>query len=152
MNNQYESVLAVQFSSANSPDQFNFNNCLNCTYSEGNLYGTGDDFYLASTKPRDAFRTDAHGLPYLDGATDGKSIDKADFAGNVDPRLDFTLGRIGMPWRGHEYNEKWCRNLDIYSEYSGKNLIPLPNLRSLSPVSCPGALPLSTASSSATPT
>ena len=137
MNNQYESVLAVQFSSANSPDQFNFNNCLNCTYSEGNLYGTGDDFYLASQNLVDAFRTDAHGLPYLDGATDGKSIDKADFAGNVDPRLDFTLGRIGMPWRGHEYNEKWCRNLDIYSEYSGKKPYPAPE----SPFVKPGIVP-----------
>ena len=44
-NNQYESVLVIQFSSANSPDQFNFCNCLNCTWSDGNLYGNGDDFY-----------------------------------------------------------------------------------------------------------
>ena len=48
LNNTAESVMAVQFSSANSPDQYNFNNCINCTYSEGNLYGNGDDFYLAS--------------------------------------------------------------------------------------------------------
>ena len=137
MNNQYESVLAVQFSSANSPDQYNFNNCLNCTYSEGNLYGNGDDFYLASQNLVDAFRTDANGLPYLDGASDGKSVDKADFEGNVDPRLDFTLGRIGMPWRGYEYNEKWCRNLELYSQYSGKKPYPAPE----SPFVKPGIVP-----------
>ena len=50
--------MAVQFSSANSPDQFNFSNCLNCTWSEGNLYGNGDDFYLGSQNLVNAFRTD----------------------------------------------------------------------------------------------
>lgn len=136
-NNQYESVLAIQFSSANSPDQYNFNNCLNCTWSEGNLYGNGDDFYLASQNLVDAFRTDENGLPYLNGASDGKSIDKADFEGNVDPRLDFTLGRIGMPWRGYQYNEKWCRNLELYGQYSGKKPYPAPE----SPYVKPGIVP-----------
>lgn len=126
-NNQYESVMAVQFSSANSPDQFNFNNCLNCTYSEGNLYGNGDDFYLASQDLVNAFRTDANGLPYLDGTSNSESVTSADYAGNVDPRLDFTLGRIGMPWRGYNYNEKWCRNLELYGQYSGKKPYPSPD-------------------------
>ncbi len=125
-NNQFESVLAVQFSSANSPDQYNFNNCLNCTWSDGNLYGNGDDFYLASQNLVNAFRTDANGLPYLDGSFNSENIDGADYAGNIDPRLDFTLGRIGMPWRGHMYNEKWCRNLELYGQYSGKKPYPAP--------------------------
>lgn len=136
-NNQFESVLAIQFSSANSPDQYNFNNCLNCTWSEGNLYGNGDDFYLASQNLVNAFRTDANGLPYLDGDPDDKNVDKADFEGNVDPRLDFTLGRIGMPWRSHMYNEKWCRNLELYGQYSGKKTYPAPE----SPYVKPGIVP-----------
>ena len=126
VNNQYESVLAVQFSSANSPDQYNFNNCLNCTYSEGNLYGNGDDFYLASQNLVNAFRTDANGLPFLDGSFNDVDVEAADFAGNVDPRLDFTLGRIGMPWRSHNYNRNWCRNFDLYGQYSGKKPYPAP--------------------------
>ncbi len=126
MNNQYESVMAVQFSSANSPDQFNFCNCLNCTWSEGNLYGNGDDFYLASQDLVNAFRTDAAGLPYLNGDQNAESVTSVDYAGNVDPRLDFTLGRIGMYWRGHMYNEKWCRNLELYGQYSGKKPYPAP--------------------------
>lgn len=136
-NNEYESVLAIQFSSANSPDQYNFNNCLNCTWSEGNLYGNGDDFYLASQNLVNAFRTDANGLPYLDGAPDDKNVDKADFEGDVDPRLDFTLGRIGMPWRSHMYNEKWCRNFELYGQYSGKKPYPAPE----SPYVKPGIVP-----------
>lgn len=136
-NNQYESILAIQFSSANSPDQYNYNNCLNCTWSEGNLYGNGDDFYLASQDLVNAFRTDENGLPYLDGAPDDQNVDRADFEGNIDPRLDFTVGRIGMPWRSHQYNEKWCRNLELYGQYSGKKPYPAPE----SPYVKPGIVP-----------
>ncbi len=136
-NNQYESVLAIQFSSANSPDQYNYSNCLNCTWSEGNLYGNGDDFYLASQNLVNAFRTDANGLPLLDGSYANENVDKADYDGNVDPRLDFTLGRIGMPWRSHMYNEKWCRNLELYGQYSGKKPYPSPE----SPYVKPGIVP-----------
>lgn len=136
-NNTYESILAIQFSSANSPDQYNFNNCLNCTWSEGNLYGNGDDFYLASQNLVNAFRTDDNGLPYLDGAPDNRNVDSADFDGYVDPRLDFTVGRIGMPWRSHQYNEKWCRNLELYGQYSGKKPYPAPE----SPYVKPGIVP-----------
>ena len=136
-NNQYESILAIQFSSANSPDQYNYNNCLNCTWSEGNLYGNGDDFYLASQDLVNSFRTDENGLPYLDGAPDDQNVDRADFEGNIDPRLDFTVGRIGMPWRSHQYNEKWCRNLELYGQYSGKKPYPAPE----SPYVKPGIVP-----------
>ena len=127
-NNQFESVMAVQFSSANSPDQFNFNNCLNCTVSEGDLYGNGDDFYLGSQDLVNAFRTDESGLPYLDASkAPSANLDRADYPGNVDPRVDFTFGRIGMPWRSYQYNEKWCRNLNNYSQYSGKKPYPSPD-------------------------
>ena len=68
-----------------------------------------------------------NGLPYLDGTQNSENVDKADYAGNVDPRLDFTLGRIGMPWRGYMYNEKWCRNLELYGQYSGKKPYPSPD-------------------------
>ncbi|MBD5289910.1 MAG: RagB/SusD family nutrient uptake outer membrane protein [Bacteroides sp.] len=125
-NNQYESVLAIQFSSANSPAQYNYSNCLNCTYSEGNLYGNGDDFYLASQNLVNAFRTDANGLPLFDTFND-EDINSASYAGNVDPRLDFTVGRIGMPWRSYEYNLNWCREYDLYGEYSGKKPYPSPD-------------------------
>jgi hypothetical protein len=125
-NNTYESVMAIQFSSANSPDQYNYNNCLNCTWSEGNLYGNGDDFYLASQNLVNAFRTNEQGLPYLDGTFNDENVSSADYAGTIDPRLDFTVGRIGMPWRSHMYNEQWCRNLELYGQYSGKKPYPAP--------------------------
>lgn len=118
-NNKKESIMAIQFSTANNNSHVNFCNLLNTTYSEGNLFGSGDDFFLASQNLVNAFRTDENGLPYLDGTFNDVKV-TSDYEGNVDPRLDFTVGRIGFPFRGHTYNEKWCRAYDVYGEYSGK--------------------------------
>ena len=151
MNNGVESVMAVQFSSDNSPSMYNFNNCLNCTVSEGNLYGNGDDFYLGSQDLVNAFMTDGSGLPYFNGYDGTEVIGRAAYvkanpddpdtedpeeaklyySGNVDPRLDLTFGRIGMYWRAdasHQYiyNKNWCRALGIYSQFSGKKPYPAP--------------------------
>lgn len=122
-NNKKESIMAVQFSTANNNAHINWSNLLNTTYSEGALFGTGDDFFLGSQNLVDAFATDNNGLPYLDGSDHCvKTTENGDgnYDGNVDPRLDFTVGRLGMPFRGHTYNKKWCRAYDIYGEYSGK--------------------------------
>ena len=122
-NNKKESIMAVQFSTANNNAHINWSNLRNTTYSEGALFGTGDDFFLGSQNLVDAFATDNNGLPYLDGSDHYvKTTENGDgnYDGNVDPRLDFTVGRLGMPFRGHTYNKKWCRAYDIYGEYSGK--------------------------------
>ena len=117
-NNRKEAIMAIQFSTANNNAHINWNNLLNTTYSEGNLFGSGDDFFLASQNLVNAFRTDDKGLPLFDTFNDVKVT--SDYEGNVDPRLDFTVGRIGFPFRGHTYNSKWCRAYDVYGEYSGK--------------------------------
>ncbi len=130
-NNGVESVLACQFRYTSDAQQLNYSNCINCTYSENDLYGTGDDFYLGSQDLINAFRTDANGLPFLDGTHNSESITSADYSGNVDPRLDFTFGRIGMPWRSYMYNEKWCRALNLYGQYSSKKYYPSPDIPDL---------------------
>ena len=122
-NNKKESIMAIQFSTANDNAHINWSNLLNTTYSENNLFGNGDDFFLASQNLVDAFATDENGLPYLDGSDHYVKTTVAgtdDYEGNVDPRLDLTVGRLGMPFRGHTYNMNWCRAYDIYGEYSGK--------------------------------
>lgn len=124
-NNQKESIMAVQHSTANNNAHINWGNLLNTTYSEGNLYGTGDDFFLGSQNLVNAFRTDENGLPYLDSFNEVNVT--TSYRGNVDPRLDFTVGRIGIPFRGYTYNENWCRAYDIYGEYSGKKGLIDPN-------------------------
>ena len=118
-NNTYESIMAIQFSTANNNANINWCNLLNTTYSDGNLFGNGDDFFLASQNLVNAFRADENGLPYLDGSYNDRNV-TTDFDGNVDPRLDFTVGRIGMPFRGHTYTMGWTRAYDVYGEYSGK--------------------------------
>lgn len=117
-NNTYESIIAMQCSTADDYAHFNWSNLLNVTYSETNLYGTGDDFFYGSQNLVDAFRTDASGLPYLENAPATHVTET--YSGNLDPRLDFTVGRIGFPFRGFTYNEKWCRTKDVYGEYSNK--------------------------------
>ena len=117
-NNTYESILSLQCSTADDNAHINWSNLLNVTYSAGNLYGTGDDFFYGSQNLVDAFRTDASGLPYLENAP-AEHV-SASYTGNVDPRLDFTVGRIGMPFRGYTYTDSWCRAKDIYGEYSNK--------------------------------
>lgn len=118
-NNKKEAILAIQFSTANNNAHVNYNNLLNTTYSEGNLFGNGDDFFLGSQNLVNAFRTDANGLPYLDGNGPAENVSET-YEGNVDPRLDFTVGRIGFPFRGHLYTKGWCRAYEVYGEYSGK--------------------------------
>ena len=125
-NNGSESIFALQCSTANDNAHINWSNLLNCTYSDGNLYGTGDDFFYASQNLVNAFRTNPNtGLPYLDGTFNQVNV-TTNYNGTVDPRLDFTVGRIGMPWRGHTYTQGWCRAYDVYGEYSNKKAWPVP--------------------------
>ncbi len=126
MNNGSESIFALQCSTANDNAHINWSNLLNCTYSDGNLYGTGDDFFYGSQNLVNAFRTDPNtGLPYLDGTFNKVNVTE-NYGGTLDPRLDFTVGRIGFPWRGHTYTQGWCRAYDVYGEYSNKKAWPAP--------------------------
>lgn len=125
-NNGSESIFALQVSTANDNAHINWSNLLNCTYSDGNLYGTGDDFFYGSQNLVNAFRTNpATGLPYLDGTFNDVDVTE-NYDGTLDPRLDFTVGRIGFPWRSHTYTKGWCRAYDIYGEYSNKKAWPAP--------------------------
>ncbi len=124
-NNGSESIFALQVSTANDNAHINWSNLLNCTYSDGNLYGTGDDFFYGSQNLVNAFRTNDSGLPFLDGTFNKVNV-TANYAGTVDPRLDFTVGRIGMPWRGHTYTAGWCRAYNTYGEFSNKKAWPAP--------------------------
>ncbi|MCR4852822.1 MAG: RagB/SusD family nutrient uptake outer membrane protein [Prevotella sp.] len=125
-NNSSESIFALQCSTANDNAHINWSNLLNCTYSDGNLYGTGDDFFYGSQNLVNAFRTvPASGLPYLDGTFNNVNVTE-NYNGTLDPRLDFTVGRIGLPWRGHTYTAGWCRAYDTYGEFSNKKGWPAP--------------------------
>jgi len=117
-NNKKEAVFAIQFSTDNNNAHINWGNLLNTTYSEGNLFGNGDDFYIGSQNLVNAFRTDANGLPYLDNFNSVKV--ESNYTGNLDPRLDFTLERTGLPFRGNVVTAAWSRDFATYGDHSNK--------------------------------
>lgn len=129
-NNGSESVFALQCSTYDNYKHANWSNMLNCTYSDGNLYGQGDDFFRASQNLVNAFRTNpSTGLPYLDGTFNKVNVTE-NYNGTIDPRLDYTVGRIGFPWRGIPYTMGWVREgtYELYGEFSNKKAWPHPDL------------------------
>ncbi len=132
-NNGSESIMAIQFSTAGDNIHINFCNLLNTTRSDGEIFGNGDDFFLASQNLVNAFRTDDNGLPILDGTfnnvrvTENFATDPSKTSEHLDPRLDLTVGRIGSMFRGYPYTMGWCRDYNTYGEYSGKKGLIDPN-------------------------
>ncbi|RFZ94010.1 RagB/SusD family nutrient uptake outer membrane protein [Mucilaginibacter conchicola] len=131
-NNSAESVFAVQAAANVDPDGIsNANNgdMLNFPYGEGSPFGCCG-FYQPSIDLVNHFRTDpTNGLPYLDtyndhpiktdmGVSSGQAFTPD--AETIDPRLDWTAGRRGIPyldWGVHPGNN-WVRNQSYAGPYS----------------------------------
>ncbi len=104
--NSDESLLAIQFVAdaglsfnGNIGGTLNFPGPINCC-----------GFYNPTQDLLNAFQTDANGLPLLDtySQTDVNSdygIESGEaftpFAGNLDPRVDYTIGRRGIEFNGY---------------------------------------------------
>ncbi|MDE7153300.1 MAG: RagB/SusD family nutrient uptake outer membrane protein [Muribaculaceae bacterium] len=126
--NGSESVLAVQFSKNDgSADggRINWSNLLNSMTGPGCPW-QGDGFFLPSQDLINAYQTDANGLPVFDyqSKPDYGSVKfdnegnytLANVSGNVDPRLDFVIGRPTITYK--TFKERpcglWVRNSDVY--------------------------------------
>lgn len=106
-NNNAESVFEVQYSvndGASGGENGNIGSTLNYPYGGGGVT-TCCGFFQPSQNLVNAFKTDAAGLPLVDtfNASDvtsdqGIESDKpfTPYAGPVDPRLDWTVGRRGI--------------------------------------------------------
>lgn len=134
--NNQESVFAVQ-AAANTGSVNNANPefDLNWPYNTGaNGPGNCCGFFQPSFEMVNAHRTNANGLPLLDGSyntaanavvTDMGLLSKDKFtpdAGNLDPRLDHSVGRRGIPfldWIDHP-GADWIRNQANGGPYSPK--------------------------------
>nr|WP_295933268.1 RagB/SusD family nutrient uptake outer membrane protein [uncultured Dyadobacter sp.] len=134
--NNQESVFAVQ-AAANTGSVNNANPefDLNWPYNTGaNGPGNCCGFFQPSFEMVNAHRTNASGLPLLDGSyntaanavvTDMGLLSKDKFtpdAGNLDPRLDHSVGRRGIPfldWIDHP-GADWIRNQANGGPYSPK--------------------------------
>jgi starch-binding outer membrane protein, SusD/RagB family len=129
--NGSEAVFAIQFSIENNYASHNWGDLLNVTKSPGidaGGYANGDDFYLGSQNLVNAFRTGADGLPLFNTFNDTDVVD-ASYSGTLDPRVDYTVGRLGIPWKGGTavYTSAWVRDQTYAPGFSGKKNIAAPN-------------------------
>ncbi|QEC78712.1 RagB/SusD family nutrient uptake outer membrane protein [Mucilaginibacter ginsenosidivorax] len=129
--NNKETVFAIQqaandgtgtISEANNGDMLNYpyNSPFGCC-----------GFFQPTEDLANSFRTDATGLPYLDDynshavVNDQGIASTAAFtldAGNLDPRLDWTVGRRGIPYLdwGNHPGQNWIREQSSAGPYSPK--------------------------------
>ncbi|QHS60985.1 RagB/SusD family nutrient uptake outer membrane protein [Chitinophaga agri] len=129
--NNTESVFAIQMSANNGSGLIangNQGEMLNFPYNSP--FGCCG-FYQPTQDLVNSYRTDANGLPYLDDyntqavKSDMKILSTAPFtpdAGNLDPRLDWTVGRRGIPfldWGNHP-GRSWVRDQDYAGPYAPK--------------------------------
>ncbi|MEO3405746.1 RagB/SusD family nutrient uptake outer membrane protein [Mucilaginibacter sp. CAU 1740] len=136
-NNSAESVFAVQAAAnadPNGPSQANNGDMLNFPYGNSSPFSCCG-FYQPSVDLANHFRTNpTTGLPYLDDynshalKTDMNVASSKSFtpdAGTIDPRLDWTAGRRGIPyldWGLHPGSD-WIRDQAYAGPYS-----PLKNV------------------------
>ncbi len=134
--NNEESIFAIQ----NAANTGSVNNAfpefdLNYPYNTGpNGPGNCCGFFQPSFELGNSFRTSAAGLPLLDGSYNvGANQVKTDMgvgasetftpdAGNLDPRIDHSIGRRGIPyldWQDHP-GVAWIRNQPNGGPYSPK--------------------------------
>lgn len=133
-NNNAESIFEVQFSVNDGTNGNNGNagETLNWPYFSGAPGGGCCGFYQPSLNLVNAYKTDATGLPLLDTFNDtdlpndqGKKITDAyvpDTQTPVDPRLDHTVGRRGVPFLdwGMMPGVTWVRDQNYGGPYTGK--------------------------------
>jgi starch-binding outer membrane protein, SusD/RagB family len=137
--NHEESIFAIQSAvNTGSTNNANWFDDLNYPYNTGPS-GPGNccGFFQPSLELGNSFRTDAKGLPLLDGTyndkgkalvTDQGLLSSAAFttdAGTVDPRLDHSVGRRGIPyldWQDHPGFD-WIRDQAYAGPYSPKKYV-----------------------------
>ncbi|MFT5913161.1 MAG: hypothetical protein ACI9XO_004708, partial [Paraglaciecola sp.] len=135
--NSMESVFAVQ-AAAGTGDINNANAALVLNFPNGpGAPGGCCGFFQPSFELANSFRTNASGLPLLDGsyndaanelATDQGMLSEDAFtldAGNLDPRLDHSIGRRGIPYLdwGNHPGFNWIRDQPYAGPYAPKKFI-----------------------------
>ena len=134
--NGAESVFAFQYSRGN----VQLDGAIFPNHSWSDLLNTprgpysGDGFYLGSQNLANAFRTDENGLPMFESFND-ELVTGVSFTGNLDPRIDFTMGRIGIPWKDAGiFDETWIRSPTFFPEgRSCKKHVVSPNDPNINP-------------------
>ncbi|HEY0274023.1 MAG TPA: RagB/SusD family nutrient uptake outer membrane protein, partial [Chitinophaga sp.] len=129
--NNKESVFEVQASvnDGGMAMNGNFGDALN--YTRNNGPGRCCGFFQPSQNLVNAFKTDANGLPLLDTYNDADVKNDQGilatepfepYTGTLDPRLDWTVGRRGIPYLdwGVFGGSNWVRNQSFGGPYAPK--------------------------------
>jgi len=127
-NNNAESIFEVQYSvndGAAISNNGNRGGTLNYPYGGGALT-TCCGFFQPSQNLVNNFKTDANGLPMMNfNASDVPGDNSVNFNGSLDPRLDHTVGRDGVPyldWGIH--NPQYIRDRAYAGPFSPKKGSP----------------------------
>lgn len=116
--NNKEIIFAVQHS-INDGQPSNYNGSIGDRLTApGGPFYSQYGFHRPSQNLVNAFKTDAAGLP-LENNVNVVASD------NVDPRIDITIGRPGIPYKdlGVLYQDTWARDLTTYGAFSPKKRI-----------------------------
>lgn len=107
--NSTESIFAIQFTT-DSGQSLNGNRGGTLNFPNPGPFSSCCGFYQPTQDLVNAYRTDATGLPLLDtfnqsDVVNDYGVESADpftpDAGNLDPRLDYTVGRRGIDYNGY---------------------------------------------------
>lgn len=131
--NNSETVFSIQYSYGDgSNTNGNYDNSLNYPHNTPSQFGAGCcGFFQPSQTLVNAFKTDANGLPNPDtfnetNVTNDEGLGGNDaftpFQGTLDPRLDHTVGRRGIPYLdwGVFPGRPWIRKQDYGGPYAPK--------------------------------
>lgn len=127
--NSKEIIFAVQHS-INDGQPSSYNGSIGDRLSApGGPFYSQYGFHRPTQNLVNAFKTNTLGLPI----TDNIDITDSDF---VDPRLDITVGRPGIPYKdlGIEYQASWARDLATYGPFGPKKRIVSAKSSYYSPV------------------
>lgn len=125
-----ESVFAIQFT-ADAGQSYNGNVGGALNFPNPGPFGSCCGFYQPTQDLLNAYQTDGSGLPLLDtynqqDVTSDFGVASADaftpFAGSLDPRSDYTVGRRGIDYNGYGVHpgQDWIRATP--QDYSGPYL------------------------------
>ena len=135
--NGKECIWDIQYSmndGSNSAGRVNWSHLLNTPQGPYN----GDGFFLPSQDLINAFQTTAEGLPVADYQSlpdfakvtlEGDKAIISNYDHNVDPRLDFIIGRPNVTWKTYTETPclgQWVRDRGTYGFNSSKRFVVSP--------------------------
>ena len=134
--NGVESIYTVQYSVNDGSGGWNggYGEVLNFPYKWGGSPGGCCSFFQPTQDFVNSFRTDIDGLPFLDTYNSEKvkndqglvpSDPFTEYTGQLDPRLDWAVGRRGIPYLdwGDHTGQDWIRDQSYAGPYSPKKQV-----------------------------